>query len=66
MEITAPTPRQTRIRLNRLEQYAERHAAALGPRVVFVRSLFEVAVTAGHADFIAAEIRDALARPAHA
>ena len=61
MEITAPTPRDVRHRLNRMERYAERHAADFGPRVVFIRSLFEVAYTADHADFLAAEIRETLA-----
>lgn len=52
-----PTPRDVRLRLNKMERYAERHADALGDRAVYVRSLFEVAVTANHADHIAAEIR---------
>ena len=64
MQTTPPTPRDVRHRLNKMERYAERHAAGLGPRVVFVRSLFEVAVTADHADFLAAEIREALGTPA--
>ena len=66
MPTAAPTPRDVRHRLNRMERYAERHADALGPRAVYFRSLFEVAVTAEHADFLAAELRDALAAPSHA
>lgn len=61
MEMPTPTPRNVRHRLNKMERYAERHAAEIGPRAVYLRSLFEVALTADHADFIAAEIRDALA-----
>ena len=55
------TPRDVRHRLNKMERYAQRHAADFGPRVVFIRSLFEVAFTADHADFLAAEIRETLA-----
>ena len=70
METTAPTPRDVRHRLNKMERYAERHAAEIGPRAVYLRSLFEVARTVDHADFIAAEIRAALANsqpsPSHA
>ena len=61
MPTASPTPRDVRHRLNKMERYAERHAADFGPRVVFIRSLFEVAYTAAHADYLAAEIRETLA-----
>ena len=58
METTdAPTPRETRHRLNRMERWCEANAAALGPRVVHVRALFEVAEKPWHADHIAALLR---------
>ena len=58
METRHPTPRETRLRLNKMEAWAAQHAAALGPDAVRLRALFEVAVTADHADFLAAELRD--------
>lgn len=62
MEITTPpTPRDVRHRLNKMERYAERHAADFGPRIVYLGALLEVAYKAEHADFIAAEIRESLA-----
>ena len=57
METQHPTPRETRLHLNRLEAWAARHAADLGPDAVRLRALFEVAVTADHAAFLAAELR---------
>ncbi|MGB3544189.1 hypothetical protein [Rubrivirga sp.] len=72
--VTAPTPRETRFRLNQMERYVRRHADDFGPRIVYIDSLLEVAYKSDHADFIAAEIREALATnaappqpsPAHA
>ena len=58
-----PTPRETRHKLNRMEAWCARNAAALGSRAVFLRSLFEVAVTAAEADYIEAELRTLTARP---
>ena len=58
MPTTDETPRETRLRLNRLEAWCARNPAALGPRAVYLRSLFEVAVTAEHADFLAGELRE--------
>ncbi len=55
-------PRDTRLRLNRMESWTARHASALGVDAVRLRALFEVAVTAEHADFLAAELRDLAAR----
>ena len=60
---TTPTPRDVRRRLNQIERYVERHADAFGPRVVYLRSLIEVAVTAEHVDFLADEVRTTLASP---
>lgn len=54
----AETPRQTRLRLNRMEAWAAKHADTLGPDAVRLRALFELAVTADHADFLAGELRD--------
>lgn len=57
------TPRETRLRLNRLERWVRDHVAALtdaghGPALVRLRGLFEWAITREHADYLADEIRD--------
>lgn len=51
------TPRDTRIRLNKMEAWCERNAEALGPAAVRLRGLFEVASKPDHADYLAEEIR---------
>lgn len=58
------TARETRLRLNRMEAWAARHADALGLEAVRLRALFEHAVTADHADFLAGELRDLARRHA--
>lgn len=58
MPTPTTTPRDVRRRLNEMEAWAERRTSLLGDRAVYIRSLFEVAVTAEHADFLAAELRD--------
>lgn len=68
-----PTPRETRLRLNRLERSVRDHAPALtdaghGPALVRLRGLFELAHTEAHADFLAGELDALLAAagtPAH-
>ena len=62
MPTTAPSPRATRLRLNRLEAWCAAHAVALGDRAPFIRSLFEVAQTPEHAAFIEAELRQITGR----
>ena len=56
------TPRQIRHRLNKMESWCERNADRLGPSAVRLRALFELASTAEHADYLAAEIREVAAR----
>ena len=58
MATPPPTPRDTRLRINRMEAWCARHAAALGPDAVRLRALFEMAYRPDHADFLAAEIRE--------
>ncbi len=58
---TAPTPRETRLKLNRLERWTRDHSEALaaagfGPALVRLRGLFELAFTAEHADYLEEEI----------
>lgn len=62
MPTDAPSPRETRLRLNKLEAWCAANAAALGDRAPFVRSLFEVARTPEHAAFIEAELRQITGR----
>ena len=64
MPTDAPTPRDTRLRLNKLEAWCAANAAALGDRAPFVRSLFEVAQTPEHAAFIEGELRESTGRAA--
>ena len=56
------TPRQIRHRLNKMESWCERNADRLGPAAVRLRALFELATTAEHADYLAADIRELAAR----
>ena len=56
------TPRDTRVRLNRMERWLREHSAALtdaghGPTLVRLVGLFELAFKADHADFLAGELR---------
>ena len=71
------TPRDTRVRLNRMERWLREHSAALtdaghGPALVRLCGLFELAFKTEHADYLAAEIEGlgspppAPAAPAHA
>ena len=57
----APTPRETRTRLNRMECWLREQTPALtdaghGAALVRLRALFELAYTAEHADYLAAEL----------
>ena len=58
METPTETPRETRIRLNKMERWCEKNAARLGPAAVRLRGLFEVAREPWHADYLEGEIRD--------
>ena len=57
------TPRDTRVRLNRMDRWLCEHTPALtdaghGPALVRLRGLFELASTTDHADYLAGELRD--------
>ena len=59
----AATPRDTRVRLNRMERWLREHAPTLtraghGPALVRLHGLFELAFKAEHADYLAGELRD--------
>ena len=62
METLTETPRQTRIRLNKMERWCQKNAAALGPAGVKLRGLFELAHKPQHADYLEAELREVVAR----
>ena len=64
---TNETPRQTRLRLNKMERWCQTNAADLGPAAVRLRGLFELAHKPEHADYLEGELRElATSAPPHA
>ena len=57
----APTPRETRLRLNKMERWFRTHTGRFTPEdQVFLRRAFEYAEKAGDADVLADALRSGL------
>lgn len=61
---TNPTPREVRVRLNKMEAWFRRNTARFSPEdQVFLRVGFEHAKEPEHADVLAGVLREALPEP---